>query len=293
METIEVTERSPVEQATFAFVQDLASALSRRDPIDIPSFPDIALRVRKVLADDNSTADKISRVIGSEPGLASRLLKMANSAAINRSGQQILDVKTAVNRLGYDQVRVSATSLAMKNLMDSRTVEELKPFLSQLWNHSIYVAAIAYSLGRRVSGVSPDEAMFVGLIHDIGKLYILTRFEDYPDLCASPKMMDHIVNEWHTAIGKSILENWKFPDHVLQAIEQHEDTDRHIYGDADLTDVIIVANMFANASGDNAAPIDVANVASCKRMGIDAQAYQELREESAEEVEELAKALRG
>lgn len=294
MDSAATVERSGVDQATFAFVQDLAYDLNRREAIDIPSFPDIAMRIKKVLEDENSTARTIGRVVGSEPGLATRLLKMANSAAFNRSGTKILDVATAVGRLGRDQIRSSATSFAMQNLMDSRTVSSLKPYLSQLWNHSIQVAAIAHALARRTPDVNPDEAMFVGLVHDIGKLYILTKVEKFPDLVGCPRTMEHIINDWHTSIGKSILENWEFPDHVLEAIDLHEDTERQLFGEPDLTDVIIVANLFANVISDDAvAAVDFATVASCNRMGIEAQEFHEVMTESKSEIDELVNALRG
>ena len=136
-------EQPGIDQVSFAFVQALAADLNR-DSIDLPSFPDIAMRVKRVLEDENSSSQQVARVIGSEPGLATRVLNMANSAAMSRGGADVLDVKTAVNRLGHDQIRSSAMSYAMKNLMDSRTVAELKPHLTALWNHSVHVAALAY-----------------------------------------------------------------------------------------------------------------------------------------------------
>lgn len=203
--------KTAVDREAFAFVKDLASELNQPETLKLPSFPDIAMRVRKVLEDEDSSADKIARVVGSEPGLATRLLKMANSAAMNRSGTVILDLKTAVNRLGHDQIRLSATSFAMEALMESNKVAELAPLLTEWWNNSVRVASIAFVVGRRSRAVNPGEAMFVGLIHGIGKLYILARVERYPGLFASPETMDSIINDWHIAIGKAILENWKFP----------------------------------------------------------------------------------
>ena len=293
MESTATAQAPSVDQASFAFVQDLAQDLNR-DAIDLPSFPDVALRVKKVLEDERSTADKIARVISSEPGLAARLLKMANSAAVNRSGHEVRDVKTAVNRLGHDQIRTSATSFAMKSMMDSRTVDQLKPFLTQLWNHSVHVAAIAYALGRRAKTVNADEAMFVGLVHDIGKLYILTKMEDHPELFGDPAKLVHIMNDWHTPIGKSILENWQFPDHVLEAVDLHEVDDRASYTEPDLTDVIIVANLFSNtiASSDEEI-VDFSQVESCVRMGIDEQKFHEVMAESKNEIEEMMSALKG
>jgi hypothetical protein len=71
----------------FAFVQALAAELSK-GKVDLPSFPDIALKVRRVLADEEVSQEKVVRVVGSEPALAARLMQIANSAAINFTGSR-------------------------------------------------------------------------------------------------------------------------------------------------------------------------------------------------------------
>ncbi len=296
MDSPVVDERSALEKATFLFVQDLASALNSKEQIEIPSFPSVAMRVKSVLDDENCTPATIARVVGSEPGLAARLLKMANSAAVNTTGQAILDLPTAIKRLGLVQIRSSAMSFAMQNLMDSRTVEELKGHLTKLWNHSIQVAAISYSLGKRTKGVNADEAMFVGLVHDIGKLYILTRIEAYPEIYESTDTIEHILNDWHTTIGSAILENWDFPESIQEAISGHEDHDYTHRGGPNLNDVVIVANLFANGvltTASEEGSIGFENVASCVAMGITHETYPEIMKESQGEISALENALKG
>jgi HD-like signal output (HDOD) protein len=87
-------------QIAFDFVRGLAAELSRGH-VDLPSFPEIALRVRKVLGDSNSTIEQVVRVVGSEPALSARLLRIANSASLNRSGKQISELRTAISRIGW------------------------------------------------------------------------------------------------------------------------------------------------------------------------------------------------
>ena len=70
----------------FDFVRSLAAELSRGN-VDLPSFPEIAVRVRRVLSDPKSSVEQVVRVVGSEPALAARLLRIANSASLNRSGR--------------------------------------------------------------------------------------------------------------------------------------------------------------------------------------------------------------
>ncbi len=75
-------DSAPVsDPEAFAFVQALAAELST-GKVELPSFPDIAMRVRQVLADETVTPEKVVRVVGSEPALAARLLQLANSAAL-------------------------------------------------------------------------------------------------------------------------------------------------------------------------------------------------------------------
>ncbi|MCS6948075.1 MAG: HDOD domain-containing protein, partial [Steroidobacteraceae bacterium] len=87
----------------FQFVKELAAELSA-GKIELPSFPDIAMRVQRVLTDDNVSPERVVRVVGSEPALVARIMSMANSAALNPSGRQISDLRTAVTRLGFDML---------------------------------------------------------------------------------------------------------------------------------------------------------------------------------------------
>src|SRR6185295_4075786 len=119
----------PAEQSgAFAFVSELAQEVSR-GKIELPSFPDVAVRVRKVLADEHVSNEQIARVVGSEAGLAARVFTLANSAALNRSGRAVSDLKTAVNRIGHNNVRTAAVSFAIAQL---RKASELRNISGQL-----------------------------------------------------------------------------------------------------------------------------------------------------------------
>ena len=98
---VRADQLDPVEaQSTvaFDFIRSLAGELSGGH-VDLPSFPEIALQVRRILSDPNTRVEQIVRVVGSEPALAARLLRIANSAAINRSGKSVTDLRTAIARI--------------------------------------------------------------------------------------------------------------------------------------------------------------------------------------------------
>src|ERR1700748_3319722 len=119
----------------FAFVQSLAAELSK-GKVDLPSFPDIALRVRQVLADENVTQDQVARVVGSEPALAARLMQIANSAALNFTGKPITELRTAINRMGHNMVRTAAIAFAMSQLKEADSLKGLEKPLDELWMNS-------------------------------------------------------------------------------------------------------------------------------------------------------------
>ena len=283
---------TPVQsQAAFDFVRTLAAELSRGN-VDLPSFPEIAIRVRRVLSDPKSSVEQVVRVVGSEPALAARLLRIANSASLNRSGRPVTDLRTAINRLGYNMVRSASISFSMAQIRKSNKLAGLEHHLTDLWGRSTAVAAFAYVLARKCTKVNPDEAMLTGMMHGIGKLYVLTRVIDHPELFASNTMLNQIIGEWHTSIGKAILENWDFSEAMAQAVGDQSDFSRTEEGPPDLSDVIAVAILMAEHTADiPALELALADIPAAKRMGLNEAKTLEVMTESAAEVSALSQAL--
>ena len=288
---ISAATAAPGNPEVFAFVQALAAELSN-GKVELPSFPDIALRVRQVLADDEVSQEKVVRVVGSEPMLAARLLQIANSAAINISGRAITDLRTAIARLGFNMVRSAAIAFAMSQLKKSDGLKGLEQPLDDLWQSSASVAAMSYVVAKRFSRVNPDTAMLAGLLHGIGKLYILTRVTRHPKLLADPAVYSAIVREWHAPIAKALLENWEMAEEIVAAVSDYEDLERKSPGTPDLTDVLTVSQLLsAFKEHPETLELNMHDVAATRRLGIDTTSYQKLIEESDHEINALREAL--
>jgi HD-like signal output (HDOD) protein len=275
----------------FAFVQSLAAELSK-GKVELPSFPDIALRVRKVLSDENVSQDMVVRVVGSEPALAARVMQIANSAALNFSGKAITELRTAIARMGFNMVRSAAIAFAMSQLKKQDALKGLEKPLDDLWKRSAAVAAMSHAVARRYSKVNPDTALLAGLLHGIGQLYILTRSAQHPGLFANQAVYAGIVRDWHSAIAKALLENWEMADEVVEAVSNFEDMEREHTGPVDLTDVVTVGNLLA-AFKDHPDTIELNmhDVTACKRMKVDRADYEQLIDESESEIDTLRQAL--
>ncbi len=282
---------SAADPEAFAFVQALAGELST-GKVELPSFPDIAMRVRQVLADETVSPDKVVRVVGSEPALAARLLQLANSAALNFSGKAVTDLRTAIARMGFNMVRSAAIAFAMSQLKKVDSLKGLEEPLDELWQRSATVAAMSHAVARRMTKINADTALLAGLLHGIGQLYILTRTSKHPGLFANQAVYHNIVRDWHSSIAKALLENWNIADEIVDAVAGYEDIGRTHGGPTDLTDVLTVGYLLASyRDHPETIELNMQGVAACSRMQLDRAGYDKLITESATEIAAVQQAL--
>jgi HD-like signal output (HDOD) protein len=276
----------------FEFVRELATELSS-STIELPSFPEVALRVQKVLSEDGASAERVVRVLGAEPVLATRVLSMANSAALNPGGKPVTELRAAVTRLGFDALRSAAVGFAIAQLRRARAFAGIERHLNALWQHSVLVASLCFVVARRCAKVSPDTAMLTGLVHGVGKLYILTHSMRHPALFGDQTMYQRIVRDWHGNIAKALLESWFLAEDIVTAVHSYEDSARELRGaSAALADVLEIADMLSMCKdAPELIRARLANRKATVHLGLDADICQALVAESAEELAALRTAL--
>lgn len=279
-----------VMRTAFEFVSSLAKDLNRGE-IDLPSFPEAVMQVRKALDDENCTHEKLARIAASEQVLAGRLLKMANSALLQRGDHNVTDLRTAIQRLGLAMVRNAAITVAMEQIANADQLGPAKETVKEIWQTATKVAALCYVLARKFTEIVPDEAFLAGLLHNVGKLYILSRSGSHPEFLDDPETLAHVLDDWHGAIGKSIIESWDFSSEQAEAAEEYTDLTRAPVK-VDLTDVLQVATLLESGLGNEDFLETIENVSSFARMGLSPQAAQQIVEESNEEIRALVAALR-
>ena len=283
--TVPVSESA----AAFAFVSELAQEVSG-GKVELPSFPDVAVRVRKVLADEQVSNEQIARIVGSDAGLAARMLTLANSAALNRTGRSVADLKTAINRIGHNNVRTAAVAFAIAQLRRASELRNIAPQLERVWQEATLVAALSYSIASRCQ-INADESMLAGLLHNVGKLYILARANRHGGLFSEPAALAQVMRDWHANVGKAIVENWGFPEHIAEAIGEHETIDRTV-GQADVTDVLTVAVMAAGFMGHEVDfELNMQGVKAFSRLRLDNGKCADIMQNCGDEISALRSAL--
>ena len=275
----------------FNFVQALAAELSG-GKIELPGFPHIVMRVQKVLNDEKADANRIVKVLGGEPVLASQIVRMANSAALKPAGVAVTDLRAAVARVGLDTVRSATIAFAVRQLRDAPLLKGLENQLGMLWKRSVLVASLCCVVARKLTTINPDTALLAGLLQGIGRLYILTRASAHRALFADPDTYSTIEQDWHLSIAAALLENWGIADEIVQAVHDSENLERDSRGPLTLTDVLVVGTILAEHH--NQPKVLEAQVHCAKplqRLKLDAAACEAFVAESAVAIESLREAL--
>lgn len=240
---------------SFRFLQEIADDLARRD-VSFPTFAEATAAVRAALADPQVSAERVASVVSREPLLSVKLVRLANSSALNPTGKAVSDVRTAVIRVGLANVRSVAVAVAYEQLRADRALRQHGARAEAAWRHSVHVAALSRVIAGRMTRFSPDEALFAGLVHDIGYFYLLSRTPRYPELAGHPEALDAILREWHPSIGQAVLHSYKLPDAVIEAVGEHESAPQRI-PPRTMADVVRLAVLVAapgNPTRDPALP---------------------------------------
>ena len=234
-----------------ALVAELEESLADKK-LQLPSLPEVALKIRKALGDESVSIAEIARLLGTDPALAARILKMANSAMFYRGGKSITSLYNAVAQLGHRMVRNVAISFAAQQVFIGYGSPQLRAYMTGIWQHSVHVAALAHMLARVRTRANADDAFLAGLLHEIGKLYILMRAKDNAEILAAEETFQSILQTWHPRVGRAVLASWDLAEELSAAVGGHETCNLEASDPPSLTEIIAVANYLAEHAAEAA-----------------------------------------
>ena len=263
---------------------------------ELCSLPAIAQKVIQVAEDSESDADDLVQVIEQDAAVAARIMKVVNSSYCGTRGD-VADLKTALTLLGNDRVRNLALAVSIGNLFGRQSpFGQLDP--ERLWDHSVCVATISRLVAQRTKTCNPDEAYLVGLLHDLGLLFInqhlhkltprvLARCGTGVSLCEAERA---VLAFDHAQLGAYVAWRSNFPERLLLAIDFHHDPANCPEAGADLTRVVSVANYLATRYGRGSIEgrrLPAPTEAMLEPMGLDLGSLRELWAQLPEAMEHV------
>ncbi len=194
---------------------------------DFPSLPQSLQHVLNELDAHESTAASLEKIIGVDPMLTARILRVANSAAYGVA-HEISSVARAVMVLGFDEVRNLVVALSLTSAFSGElAMDEFD--LGQLWLHLVGTAKAAQLLAMHVPGLKPDEMFTAGLIHDLGRvlacLYFKAEMREMAEACRREGITmleaERSRELAHTEIGAFLAVKWGFSDLLASVVRYH------------------------------------------------------------------------
>ncbi len=282
------------EQSTLQFksVQDFLTHVQTElnaNRLVLPTLPDIALKVRDAVSKGEASAQELSAMITTDAALSARLIQIANSP-LYRGASEIKNIQMAVTRLGNSTIRTLITSLVMQQMFKPASAL-LDHYFRSIWEQGVNVSAISRALATFAPHLDADEAMLAGLIHQIGKLPILTLVEKIPEFKDSPSRLDKLLEKAHPHVGKIIMDTWKFPEDLKLVASEYVDFQRDHDGKADYVDLVQVAFLQSIAGTDHpACRVDWTTVPAFSKLGLHADS-EILEIEGISEEIELAQSM--
>jgi HD-like signal output (HDOD) protein len=189
----------------------------------LPTLPAIALKVRKSADDPNVNLNGMADVVGQDPSLSARMIKISNSAYLGRT-VKVTSTTQAVTRIGLFQVKNIATALAMEQLFVSKN-EIVKKYMNRMWTGTIDIvsnsmaALVTYQAATGKKNLSLDTITLCALVANIGALPVLTEAERHDSVFANVTFLDVAIQKLSGRIGGSIMREWQFSDIFIQCAE--------------------------------------------------------------------------
>lgn len=187
----------------------------------IPRLPQVAGRILQLAQNPDAPVREVTAAIMSDPGLATRVLSIANSAAYGSAGR-VEDLTSALTRLGTKSVcNIVFTESMQTKVFPARAYREL---LEQSWKLSLG-SAIACEALARVTGLEKAAAFLIGLLHDTGKPTLVNTITEYEKKnngrALGDELVEIVLTQLHEEIGAYVLEQWGMPVPIVEAARLH------------------------------------------------------------------------
>jgi HD-like signal output (HDOD) protein len=221
------------------------------------------MQVVQVCQDESSTVEQLEEVIASDPSIAARILRIANSAFFGYA-QKVDSISRAIILLGFETVKSLALSTSVFDLFSGAAETRLDR--QRFWLHSIACGRAAQMIAQD-SDARPyhSTAFLAGLLHDIGKLVLdLWFYEEYSRVLLEVEKGEDCISEVeqrllgfdHADAGAWFANSWGLPPTLTEPIGKHhsldvdEESEAFIIAAVHVADVICRQQRIGSSAAD-------------------------------------------
>jgi putative nucleotidyltransferase with HDIG domain len=261
---------------------------------ELPSLPAVVMELLSSLDEDDADISVLAKKLSHDQALTAKTLRLANSSVYGLQ-VRVTTIQQAITFLGFQTTRNLITAAAVTGCFAEGRCPgfDHKAF----WRHSIATAACAKVLARRLR-VNQDFAFTAGLLHDIGRLVLVS---SYPDRYASAmawrtandsdllEAERRMLGVDHVMAGVALAEHWQFSDTMRLAIAHHHQPEAA--GAGFLATIVHVANSIVHAldvTGEADELVPRVSAVSWTALGLDEESYLQVFRETELQFEEIS-----
>jgi HD-like signal output (HDOD) protein len=217
----------------------------------LPVFDGIGLRIQEEISEEDPDIGRLENLITSDQALTGQVLKTANSA-FYKGLIKVSTVREAIVRLGMEEISNIVILLGQRRNFVSKD-PLVQGLMKTLWQHSVCCASASKWLSKRCGFHSISHQAFVaGLLHDVGKLFLLTVIESMNETQKQgfhppAELLNEIMNSLHSEHGHSLLSNWNLPEIYCNVARDHHV--QEFNSNDSLLLIVRMANMACNKIG--------------------------------------------
>jgi len=264
---------------------------------DLPSLPAVVMELLGSIEQENIDISVLAKKVSYDQALTAKTLRLANSSSYGLQ-VKVATIQQAITFLGFQTTRNLITAAAVTGCFPNGKCPGFND--KAFWRHSIATAVCARSLARRLR-FNQDVAFTAGLLHDIGRLVLVTGHPlAYGEALAWRRRHD---GEWleaeravlgidHVDAGVALAEHWNFSDTMRQAIAFHHAPETP--GAGFLAAIVHVANAVVHAldlAGEEDELVPALSSIAWDAMGLNEDAYLDLFRETEQQLEEMSAIL--
>ena len=264
---------------------------------DLPTLPAVVMDLLQSIDREDIDVSVLAKKIAHDQALAAKTLRFANSSLF-ATQTKVTTIQQAISLLGVHGVRNIITTAAVAGCFPEMACRgfDFKAF----WRHSMATAVCAKVLARHLH-LNQDFAFTAGLLHDIGRLVLVTRFpHNYEAVLAYRATHDCYLLDAertvsgidHTIVGNVLAQHWNFSQTIQYAITGHHEPDA--LGGGSLASLIHVADAIAHALDLGGMEDDLVSPVSLLAwhgVGQHAESYMRVFRETELEFEEMSRIL--
>jgi HD-like signal output (HDOD) protein len=214
---------------------------------ELPTVPDLYAQLCRMV-EENADIEAIAKKLEEDPSIASKLLRVANSAFY---GAKTGSIAQSIMYIGLINVKnIVLTNGIFTSMGIDRDLQRA------LWNHVSLTNKLMNAIYQKcLFKKIPNTFASAGLLHDIGRVIVykyfmedfkivLTELDEDPDRNISDIESD-IMGVDHQRIGGYLLNWWEIPVPIVEAAVYHHDPLNEAIMNRELVCVVHIANYYA------------------------------------------------